>query len=164
MKKVVQFYVNIIQISKNLPEYILVSKKNYQHLGGKIYGKKPSNRNILDGLSVHTFSGAYSKDTFNDYEILLQEKNALTRFESDVRFWRDSNWIKDLLPTPAVDTENSVGHTEILGIHLTTKTKTGNEYETYFGNETGISSDLKRPLTDISKKTLDELLKLIQPI
>ena len=118
----------------------------------------------LDGLSVHTFSGAYSKDTFNDYEILLQEKNALTRFESDVRFWRDSNWIKDLLPTPAVDTENSVGHTEILGIHLTTKTKTGNEYETYFGNETGISSDLKRPLTDISKKTLDELLKLIQPI
>ena len=118
----------------------------------------------LSGLSVHTFSGAYSKDTFNDYEILLQEKNALTRFESDVRFWRDSNWIKDLLPTPAVDTENSVGHTEILGIHLTTKTKTGNEYETYFGNETGISSDLKRPLTDISKKTLDELLKLIQPI
>ena len=72
--------------------------------------------------------------------------------------------IKDLLPTPAVDTENSVGHTEILGIHLTTKTENGNEYETYFGNETGISSDLKRPLTDISKKTLDELLRLIQPI
>lgn len=122
------------------------------------------NQKHLDGLTIHTFSGAHNSDTFNDYEILLQEKNALTRFESDVRFWRERNWIIDLLPTPAVDTQNGDMHTEIIGIYITTKTEAGDQHETYFGNEPNITSDAKRPLTDISKNTLDNLLRLIQPI